>query len=910
MTGLPSGTVTFLLTDVEGSTRLWESDGAVMPQAMDRHDAIVEGCVEVRDGVVIKERGEGDSRFAVFANAADAVAAAVAIQTELAEEEWPTESEIRVRIGLHTGFAHLRDGDYYGSVVNRCARVRSLGYGGQTLLTAGTHEVVKDDPLPERTTMRDLGEHRLKDLTEPEHVFQLVVDGLPYDFPPLKSLGSTTNNLPEQLTEFYGRERELAEARSLLADSRLLTILAPGGTGKTRLALQLAAELSDAYPQGVFFVELAPVESVDDVVQAVAEAIGVPMSSDQSARDQLLQYLAGKRQLLVMDNFEHLAEGATLVTDVLRAAPGVDVLVTSRAKLNVTGETVLQLRGLETEWDAPQQALEASSVQLFVDTAQRVDSSFALSEEDLGPLREILTVVHGMPLGIMLSAAWADVLPISEIAGEIRKSLDFLESELKDLPERHASMRAVFDYSWALLDETERKAFAALSVFRGGFTREAADVVAGASLRTLAGLASKSFLTSDRRTGRFSVHELLRQYGADELAADPERFEGCADRHASFYADLMATAFDVIRESDQPKALRMMDADVDNIRAALRRCLEQQRVEDARKFLEPMWFLYEARGWFPAAQIFGDAAAAFAGHEDGPGAVVASLSAGLHAWFLALQSQPERGAELAADAVAGLRATSDVSALALALQARCLGTMYSGRMEEYQEAAAEALDLTADGGDAWAEAVAETWAIFAYLVAERLDDAVRIATKALNHLVATNEHWSRTFVHTAAAYIAVAEGRPRDVLEEYRQSAQLSREIAYVRGLQWALNGLGDAAAGVGDFEVSTGHYRESLELSYDLGQVREMLGVLTNIARVRGSSGAPEEAVELLSTILADPTGSQQLPMQPASIHAIAEEVRAEYAAELEPADYAAAVERGRAQTTEAVVEELLTQV
>lgn len=907
MAELPEGTATFLLTDIEGSTRLWESDADAMSRAMERHDAIIEGAADHRNGVVVRPRGEGDSRFAVFPNAADAVAAAVDIQRGLAAEEWPTASPIRVRIGMHTGYATVRGGDYYGSVVNRCARIRSLGHGGQTLLSAGTHEAVKDDQLS--THMRSMGEHRLKDLTAPEHVFQLVVPGLPSDFPPLKSLTEITNNLPEQLTEFFGRADELVAARRLLSDTRLLTILAPGGTGKTRLALQLAAEMIETYAQGVFVVELASIGAADDMVQAVVEALEVPVSSDQPARDQLLQYLAGKRQLLVFDNFEHLTDGATLVTDILKAAPGVDVLVTSRAKLNVTGETILHLTGLEEDWTNLEEALAASSVQLFVDVAQRADPSFELQAGDLSPLRDILTIVQGMPLGIILAAAWADMLPVAAIAAEIRKSLDFLESELRDLPERHASMRAVFDYSWTLLEENERAVFSALSVFRGGFTREAADHVAGAGLRTLANLAAKSFITADRESGRFSVHELLRQYGAKELEKDPELLDRVMNLHASYFGDLMARAFDVVRECDQPRALRMMEADVDNIRAALRRCLELHAAEDTRKFLEPLWFLYEARGWYQAADIFGEAAEAFAADREGPGVVVTALANGAYAWFIALLSRPAEAAGLAQAAVGALRGLPDVSALALALQARCLGTMYSSQRQEYHAAAAEALQATTGGDDAWAEAVAETWASYAYLEAGNIDDAARVANKALDHFVTTNEHWARTFAHTALAYLAMATGRPADVQDQFRQSAELSREIGYVRGLQWALNGLGDSAAAMEEFDSSMRNYRDSLELSADLGQSREMLGVLTNIAKVRAAMGDSAGAIELLSTILADPAGSQQLALQPAPIHAMAAELRDAIANEMEPAARAAATQRGQEQTTEFAVKTLLAE-
>lgn len=907
MVELPTGTATFLLTDIEGSTRLWESDPEKMSQALERHDSVIDRHVASRGGVVIKDRGEGDSRFAVFSNPANAVAAAVAIQRDFTEEGWPTSAPVRVRIGLHTGYAAIRDGDYYGSAVNRCARIRSLGFGGQTLLSAATHEVIKDEPLPERVSTRDLGLHRLKDLTEPERVFQVVIGGIDNDFPPLKSLNTTANNLPEQLTEFVGRERELARACGVLGVSRLLTILAPGGAGKTRFALQLAADLVEEYPQGVFLIELAHIPSVDEMVQAIAEAIGVPLSTDQPELEQLLQYLANKRQLLVMDNFEHLTAGADLVIFILQAAPDVDVLVTSRTKLSISGETVLHLPGLDSDWDTPQEALDASSVKLFVNTARRSDPGFTLEKADLDAVREIVTLVQGMPLGIILAAAWADLLPIEDIAAEIRKSIDFLESDLRDLPERQGSIRAVFDYSWAMLDDHERSVFSALSVFRGGFTREAAEHVAGASLRTLASLTSKSFLTANRETGRFAIHELLRQYGSGELAREPERLEESSDRHAAFYADLAAAAFSVIRESDQPRALRMMDADIENVRTAWRRSLDRQRPEEARQFIEPLWFLYEIRGWFSAADIFNETATVFADRTDEMGRMAAALASGAYAWFLTLLSQPDHGALLASEAVSSLHSSGDVSARALALQALCLSTMYSARMEEHRDAAVEALEVTHGSGDAWAQAVAQTWATFALIGVGETADATRVADAALAHLTATNEHWSRTFVHTGLAHIAAAEGRHGEVLEHYQQSVVLSREIDYIRGLQWALNGLGGASAVVGDFEESYNYYRESLELSYDLGQIREMLGVVSNIACVRIAMGDEEGAVELLSAILADPAGSQQLALQPAPIHAIAEEMLTDLESRLVPEIHAAAFERGRFRGIEALVRDLL---
>ena len=293
----PDGVVTFLFTDVQGSTSLWEDFGDLTMRALDQHDAVIDAAAEANNGVVVRPRGEGDSRFVVFHSAVDAVAAVAEMQAGLAAAEWATPRALLVRIALHTGASDLQLGDYYGPAVNRAARLRAIAHGGQSIMSASTWELVRDD-LPSGVTIRDMGEHGLRDLTRPEHVYQIDIDGLPDSFPPLASLDSTPNNLPLQLTDFVGRETELAEAKRLIAENRLLTILAPGGSGKTRLAIQAAADLIADYPDGVFFIELADIDSSSEIVQAVAEALGIGLASDEDVQSQLLTYLANKTQLL------------------------------------------------------------------------------------------------------------------------------------------------------------------------------------------------------------------------------------------------------------------------------------------------------------------------------------------------------------------------------------------------------------------------------------------------------------------------------------------------------------------------------------------------------------------------------------------------------------------------------------
>jgi predicted ATPase/class 3 adenylate cyclase len=907
MPELPEGTVTFLFTDVQGSTRMWEEAPDTMMEALRQHDHIIEHAAENSTGVPVRPRGEGDSRFVVFPSAVDAVAAAAEIQRQFASIEWATPEPIRVRMALHTGLADLRSGDYYGSTVNRAARLRGIAHGGQTLVSGAVYELVRD-VLPPGVSFLDLGRHRLKDLARAEQVYQLEISGVSGSFPPLQSLDVVVNNLPEQLTPFVGRQAELEETQRLLSTSRLVTITAPGGTGKTRLAVQAAAESADSYPHGVFLIELAAVESTDDLVQAVAESVGVPLVMDDEPLRQLLGYLADKRQLLVMDNFEHLYAAGPMVSEMLRAAPDVTVLATSRARLNITGETLLSLHGLDVDWDQDQDPFDVSGVRLFVDCARRVDPGFDLSETDLESLRQILTTLEGTPLGIMLAAAWVETMPLGEIAAEIRKSLDFLETDLSDVPERHRSMRAVFDYSWALLGEDDRRVFAALSVFRGGFTWEAAEHVAGASRRTLAGLVKKSFLTGDRQSGRFFVHQLLRQYAEEELAMDPTEREERARLHATYYSGLAATIYDVMRESDQPRALAIAERDIENLRIAWRHCCTSGRADEARRFLEPLWFLHEARGWYPAAvDLFGAGVGAFSGGDREAGMVVAELARGIQAWFVTLQSRPDEGMALSRAAVVGLRGASDSAAHALALQSLCLSSMYSGAMDELLEAAEEAVTVTAAASDWWPQAVARTWVAYAYLFNGQPEEGMRAAGLARSELRQRGEHWSMTFALTSLAFLAANDGRFDEVIEHYRESAALCRDIGYLRGLQWALNGLGGASSSMSEFADAERHYLDSLQMAYDLGQDREMLGVLLSLARIWAEMGSVERAVQVLTTVSNDPAAAQQLPFQPDPIHVIAAEVRTTLSENLTQDVLDAATSQGNTDTTSAVVRELL---
>jgi class 3 adenylate cyclase len=357
---LPDGTVTFLLTDVEGSTALWEQAPGAMRSALARHDALFEQAVAEHRGAHIRPRGEGDSRFAAFASAADAVAAAIAVQRAFTADPWSTPRPIAVRIGIHTGEAELRDGDYYGSAVNRCARLRGIGHGGQILLSEATTNLVRE-ALPAGTSLLDLGQHRLKDLTHPEQVFQIVAPDLASDFPALTSLDARPHNLPTHPTALLGRERELSDVRGLIENgARLVTLTGPGGTGKTRLSLQVAAELLDDFGHGVFLVELAPLSDPGLVPSTIAQAVGVQDLGGRPVLEAVKDFARGKTLLLVLDNFEQILAAASVVSELLAACPGLKTLVTSREPLRLRGESAA-LRRRHADFYATSPATRATS---------------------------------------------------------------------------------------------------------------------------------------------------------------------------------------------------------------------------------------------------------------------------------------------------------------------------------------------------------------------------------------------------------------------------------------------------------------------------------------------------------------------------------------------------------------------
>jgi predicted ATPase/class 3 adenylate cyclase len=608
---LPIGTVTFLFTDVEGSTHLWERDPTAMRAATARHDAIVEEQVARRSGVVVRPRGEGDSRFAVFGRASDAVAAAAALQGALCAEVWPTPQPLRVRLALHTGEADLRDGDYYGAAVNRCARLRAIAHGGQVLLSQATYDLVRD-ALPGGVRVRDAGEHRLTDLIRPERVFQLLRADLPADFPPLRSLDAYPHNLPVQLTSFVGREREIADVTARLAAHRLVTLTGTGGCGKTRLALEVAAPLVDDFADGVWHVELAPLADPALVALTVAAVVGVQEQPDQPLVVTLVDALRPKRPLLILDNCEHLIEAcARLAEALLRGCPRLQILATSREALGVAGEVAWRVPSLPIPspgWTPaaahdPAALIGFDGIRLFVERARLVDPEFRVTGSNAAVLAQICWRLDGIPLAIELAAARVKMLPVERIAARLDDQFRLLAGGSRTALPRQQTLRATIDWSYNLLAEPERRLFRCLAAFVGGWSLEAAEAMcAQAGLAepdvfdVLTQLVDKSLVQVETPAGeeRCRLLETIRQYGRDRLV-DAGEAESVRNRHFDWFLALAERAEPELIGPRQVAWLDHLETEQDNLRAALAWGLDSRPAIMGLRLAGALWRWWHVR---------------------------------------------------------------------------------------------------------------------------------------------------------------------------------------------------------------------------------------------------------------------------------------------------------------------------
>ena len=564
---------TFLFTDIEGSTRLWEDQPERMRTELARHDAILRDAVQAHRGVVVKSTGDG--LYAAFADPLDALIATVALQHELARSR-ASDVPIHVRCGLHAGVVEQRDQDYFGTAVNRAQRIMSAGHGGQVLLSQVVADLVRSR-LPEDSSLLDLGVVRLRDIAVPEHLFQLVHPGLRRDFPALRSLAATPTNLPHEVKSFIGRERDVRHVVALLGQTRLLTLQGAGGIGKTRLLLHVARAALHAFPDGVWFVELAALADASLVPQALASVLGLKPPPDRAVIDITVEHLRERRALVVLDNCEHLVEAcANLARDLLQSAAGVKVIASSREPLHVAGEATYAVPPLATpRADTRLDALsEYASVQLFAERATEARPDFRLGDQNARDVAAICRRLDGIPLALELAAARIRSLSVEQIAERLDHRFTLLTGGDRLALPRQQTLRALIDWSYELLSGSERTLLARLSVFAGGWTLDAAEMVCAGPpidraqvLDQLAMLVDKSLVLHELDTDRYRLLETVQQYAQERLADSGEE-RATRDAHLAYYLALAQKARPELVGPQQRAWLERLDAERNNVLAA------------------------------------------------------------------------------------------------------------------------------------------------------------------------------------------------------------------------------------------------------------------------------------------------------------------------------------------------------
>jgi predicted ATPase/class 3 adenylate cyclase len=572
----PSALTAILFTDIEGSTRLWDQEPERMRPALACHDALARRAVEGNRGIVVKMTGDG--LYAAFPDALDALTATLELQLALADPEATGGVQLRIRCGLHAGQIEHRDNDYFGSAVNRTARIMSAAHGGQAIVSQAVCDLV-GKRLPAGVTLRDLGSVRLRDLARPERVYQVVHPELRQEFPALRSLEATPNNLPQQITSFVGRESVLADVKKLFGKTRLLTLLGVGGLGKTRLSLQVAADTMDDYPDGVWFVELAPLADPRLVPQAVASALGVVEESGRPVQEALVKHVRDRQLLLVLDNCEHLAQAcAELAKALLQAGPQVNVLATSRESLHVSGEMTFSVPPLAVpQWSRTMTVAaltQYESVRLFTDRAVAAQTAFAVTEKNAPAIAEICHTLDGIPLALELAAARVRALPVEAISTRLADRFRLLTGGDRTSLPRQQTLRACIDWSFDLLSATEKGMLRRLAVFAGGWTLEAAERVGADPIvevfevvDLLTNLVEKSLVQLEAEGGRYRLLETVRQYARERLAEAGEKSQ-TRTRHLAHFLSLAEEAAPHLMGPEQGTWLKRLDIERENLLVA------------------------------------------------------------------------------------------------------------------------------------------------------------------------------------------------------------------------------------------------------------------------------------------------------------------------------------------------------
>lgn len=788
-----TGAVTFLFTDIEGSTRLWEQQPENMREALARHDELTRRAVEGNRGTVVKMTGDGVC--AAFAEPLHALAAAVQLQQALVDPRATHDIALHVRCGIHAGLVEQRDNDYFGTAVNRAARIMGAAHGGQILLSQAALESIHER-LPAGVALRDLGSVRLRDLANPERVYQIVHPDLRRDFPPLRSLEATPNNLPQQVSSFVGRGRELAAVKELLANTRLLTLLGTGGLGKTRLSLQVAAEVLDDYPDGVWFVELAPVADARLVPQAVASVLGVMEEAGRPVLEALVKYVTDRRLLVILDNCEHLVQAcADLAKRLLRAGAGVKVLASSREPVHTPGEATYPVPTLARP--DPREPVNVDmlrqyeAVRLFVDRARAVQPAFDVTLRNAPAIAEICQRLDGIPLAIELAAARVRALSVEQIAARLSDRFKLLTGGKRtDLP-RQQTLRALIDWSYDLLSTQEQKLFMRLSVFAGGFTLEAGEAVGAADgidvlevLDLLAALVDKSLIELDAAGERYRMLETVAAYAQQRLDEAGDAHATRA-RHLAFFLALAEQAASQLWGPRQGAWVQRLGRERENLLCALAWCGAHGEYAFQGLRLVGKLQLY----WLPSGML-------------------------------------ELGYRLTTEALARSDAQAHTVDRCGALYAASQLAYFLGRFSDTAKHAEQSLVIAREIGDD--KRALDALLFLGYAADEMGDRDIALdqfeAAMALARRIGDRARLSYALNALAGHHVP---GNEAAALPLYEEATALAREVGDIDAAAVTLQNIGRALLALNQGERARGYLLESLDAAAEIGATRTLLYVI-----------------------------------------------------------------------------------
>lgn len=862
MSNLPTGTVTFLFTDIEGSTRLAQEYPKEMPALLARHNEILHQTIQAYHGFVF--RIVGDSFSAAFDTALDALFAALDVQQKLQNETW-SPAPIKVRMGIHTGTAQVKDdvhGPFYEGYATLALtqRIMSVGHGGQILLSQTTRDLVKDRQSA-KTELRDMGEHRLKDIFKPEHLYQVVAANLHSEFPPLKTLDAQNHNLPEQLTSFIGREHELTEARKLLASTRILTFIGPGGTGKTRLSLQIAAEQISEFKDGVWLIELARLANPTYVVSTIASTFNLREGHGMSLIDIITDYVRDKQLLLVLDNCEHLVEACAQISDhLLHNCPKLKIIASSREALGISGETVYRVPSLSLPQEVqssqdPGSLMNYEATRLFTERAVRTNPQFVLTIDNAPHITQICSRLDGIPLAIELAAARVKLFTPQQIAERLDDRFKLLTGGSRTALPRQQTLRALIDWSFLTLTETEQHALCRLAVFSGGWSFEAAESVLGEleAMDGLSGLVNKSLVNVEEQDGEshYRYLETIRQYAMEKLVETGDTVD-TRDRHLAYFMEYARNAEEHFITEQRPLWVNRFEMDHDNFRSALSWALESdppsalQMVSSLSAFWLSRSYMREGCSWCEAAISRAEALSLSDPNVDSARAQAYSALA-----MLSInRGEHQKGQAASRMGVALERKLDQPLQLARALHFLGMASAFSGDVKEAFDSLRESEAICRKFG--YKDELASVLQSFAYATMEiHGAQAAEQLQSYLDESLALSQGSPDPEAAVRIEGILAKLAFYRGDLTEARKHADLMLDLHREMGDQLSVtghqSGMAHVARQLGNFEEALALYRETLPDWQKIGHRGAVAHQLECFAFIAKAQEQGERAVKLI---------------------------------------------------------------